>query len=420
MFLSKLGFEDKKQVYSFLSVVMSGQIIYSAFEAFKGTFYNLLMEVLGVTNTQMGVLFSLIGISMFFYIPGGWVNNRFSVRKILLVSLGIRFITTMVILFFSPGISVLYIITAIWGLTDAVFWPAVVNGVTLTSGDKNKGMAFGLLESIRRAAEMTMNMAIVGVMALLGGTIIVFKSAMIVYAFLILPMMYAVYRYVPNNELKVKEDENKNIVALKGVLVILKMPTVWLAALTALTVYWCYINLIFTVPYLQAVFKISTAQAAVFGVINTGLMGIISGIISGTLSDYVFKSSSKMMLVSLILTAITLITVILLPKSQNMLWVNIILLLLFSFSLFLAKGIILAPLAELELPKEFSGAAMSIGSFAAYASVFWGYALNGKIIDSYKADPVRAYQIIFTIGAVVAISGAIFAILLLLKNRKKS
>lgn len=416
---AKLGFENKKQVYSFLSVVMSGQIIYSAFEAFKGTFYNLLMETLGVTNTQMGILFSLIGISMFFYIPGGWVNNRFSVRKILLVSLAVRFLTTLVILFFSPTIKVLYVITAIWGLTDAVFWPAVVNGVTLTSGEKNKGMAFGLLESIRRATEMSMNMAIVGVMALIGGTVLVFKTAMIIYTFLIIPMMYAVYKYVPDNELEVKDNEDKNVVALKGVFVILKMPTVWLAALTALTVYWCYINLIFTVPYLQAVFKISTAQAAVFGVINTGFMGIISGVISGSLSDYVFKSSSKMMLVSLILTAITLILVVILPKTAVMLWINIILLMLFSFSLFLAKGIILAPLAELELPKEFSGAAMSIGSFAAYASVFWAYALNGKIIDSFKDDPVKAYQIIFMIGFVVAVCGAIFATLLILKTRKK-
>ncbi len=75
----------------FFSVVMSGQIIYSAFEAFKGTFYNLLLEVLKIDNTQMGILFTLIGSAMFFYIPAGWVNNRFSVKSILITSLLIRF-----------------------------------------------------------------------------------------------------------------------------------------------------------------------------------------------------------------------------------------------------------------------------------------------------------------------------------------
>ena len=72
----KIGFTSRNQLFGFFSVVMSGQIIYSAFEAFKGTFYNLLLDVLQIDNTQMGILFTLIGSAMFFYIPAGWVNNR--------------------------------------------------------------------------------------------------------------------------------------------------------------------------------------------------------------------------------------------------------------------------------------------------------------------------------------------------------
>lgn len=420
MLAKKMNFESRQQIYNFFTVILSGQIIYSAFEAFKGSFYNLLMETLNVNNTQMGTLFSLIGVAMFFYIPGGWVNNRFSVKKILLVSLGSRFVTTMIILIFAPRFFILCIIAFIWGVTDAIFWPAVVNGVLLASNEKNRGMAFGMLESVRRAVEIGMNLLIVGMMTLLGGTLLVFKSAMIIYTILILPMMYLVYKFVPNNQLEEKENESKNLTALKGVITILKMPKVWLASLTALTVYWCYINLIFTVPYLQAVFHISTSQAAIFGVINTGLMGVICGVVSGTLSDYLFKSSLKMMLVSLCLTVIALVTVIFLPKTEAMLWVNIIMLAIFSFSLFLAKGIILAPLAELNLPEEIQGAAMSIGSFATYASVFWAYALNGRIIDANKLDPIKAYETIFLIGATVAIVGAIFAILLLIIKKKEN
>ena len=172
----KIGFSSRKQVIGFFSVVMSGQIIYSAFEAFKGTFYNLLLEVLQIDNTQMGVLFTLIGSAMFFYIPAGWVNNRFSVRSILMTSLMVRFASMMTIILFKPDFNFLIVIAAIWGIVDAIFWPAVVNGVTLMSGDKNKGMAFGLLESVRRAAEMGMNAAIVGIMAIVGGSILVFQG----------------------------------------------------------------------------------------------------------------------------------------------------------------------------------------------------------------------------------------------------
>ncbi|MGR6859155.1 MFS transporter [Aliivibrio salmonicida] len=313
----KIGFTSRNQLFGFFSVVMSGQIIYSAFEAFKGTFYNLLLEVLQIDNTQMGILFTLIGSAMFFYIPAGWVNNRFSVKSILMTSLTIRFLSMMGIIFLEPGFSVLVVIAGLWGLVDAAFWPSVVNGVTLMSGDKNKGMAFGLLESVRRAAEMSMNAVIVGIMALVGGSILVFQGAIVFYTLLILPMIFCVWKFVPDNHLEVKQGESKNKEALKGLVHVLKMPTVWLAAITSLTVYWIYITLIYTVPYLQAVFGLSTAQAAIFGIINTGAMGVIAGLVAGSIADFVFKSSIKMMFFALALTAICLGVTIALPKTER-------------------------------------------------------------------------------------------------------
>ena len=413
----KLGFTSRNQIFGFFSVVMSGQIIYSAFEAFKGTFYNLLLEVLKIDNTQMGILFTLIGSAMFFYIPAGWINNRFSVRSILMTSLMIRFISMMTIILLEPSFSILIIIAGIWGLVDAAFWPAVVNGVTLMSGDKNKGMAFGLLESVRRATEMSMNALIVGIMALVGGSILVFQSAIVFYTLLIIPMIFCVWKFVPNNHMEIKQGESRNKEALKGLIHVLKMPTVWLAAITSLTVYWIYITLIYTVPYLQSVFGLSTAQAAIFGIINTGAMGVLAGLIAGSIADFIFKSSIKMMFFSLLLTALCLGITIILPKGQGMLMVNIVLLMCFSFSIFLAKGIILAPIAESGVPKDYSGSAMSVGSFAAYASVFWAYALNGWIIDTYP--PVQAYQIIFGIGLSVAALGMVCSLVLISLNNKR-
>ncbi len=72
---------------------MSGQIIYSAFEAFKGSLMIPLQQMLGITQTQFGILMSYIGIAMFLYVPAGWINNRFKVRTIILWSLGWRLAT---------------------------------------------------------------------------------------------------------------------------------------------------------------------------------------------------------------------------------------------------------------------------------------------------------------------------------------
>ncbi|WP_052356597.1 hypothetical protein [Faecalimicrobium dakarense] len=123
-----------------------------------------------------------------------------------------------------------------------------------------------------------------------------------------------------------------------------------------------------------------------------------------------------MMFVSLELTEVTLIATLVMPKGENMLMLSIVLLMLFSFSIFLAKGIILAPIIEANVPKDHSGSSMSVGSFAAYAPVFWAHGLNGKIIDNH--EPIVAYQKIFTIGAVVAIVGMVCAGVLVYMNKK--
>ncbi|ODJ57823.1 MFS transporter [Brochothrix thermosphacta] len=418
---AKLGFKTKEQFLGFSAVVLSGQLIYSSFEAFKGTFYDLLLEILQVNNAQLGVIFSLIGISIFFYIPGGWINNRFSVKSILIVGLVIRMLTTCIIIFFTPTFTVLKIVAVIWGLVDAFFWPAVLNGIVLLSGENNKGVAFGILESGRRALEMFMNLLIVAVMALIGG-IAVFKGGMLVYNLLIIPVIIIIIKYVPVNGIAATEktapEKKKSIEALKGMLEVIKMPTVWLASITALTIYWSYINLIYTVPYLQAVFGISRSQAALFGIINTGAMGVVAGIISGALSDYVFKSSSKMMFVALFMTFLALLTTLLIPKTPATMGISIALLMVFSFSIFLAKSVILTPIAESKIPEEYSGSSMSIGSFAAYAPVFWAYNLNGTIIDKYEA--VVAYEKIFQIGTVVALFGVVCSLVLVIVNKRSA
>ncbi|MCE5727855.1 MFS transporter [Staphylococcus pseudintermedius] len=421
--LDKLNFKDRKTLIGFLSVVTAGQLIYSSFEAFKGTFYNLLLEVLNVSNAELGAIFGLIGISIFFYIPGGWINNRFSIKSILIVGLLIRFITISVIIFFSPTFQVLKIIAIIWGIVDSFFWPAVLNGVIFFTDQSKRGMGFGLLESVRRAEEMLMNLLIVGIMSLVSG-IVVFKGGMLAYNLLIIPLILLIIKYVPKNGIAAMDEEekteitgNKSLEALKGLFYVLLKPKVWLASISAMSIYWGYIILIYSVPYLQKTFDLSTTQTALFGIFNTGLMGVLMGVSAGIISDYVFKSSSKMIFVALLLSSIILLGVVFIKGS---LFVSMALLIAFSVTTFLAKSVILAPIAEFDIPKKYAGSAMSVGSFAAYAPIFWVYTMNGKLLDAHQDNVVEAYRIIFEIGIIVAFLGSVCTLILLMLNRKSN
>lgn len=417
-------FLQRQKLPAFLTVVMAGQLTYSAFEAFKGSLLMPLTEVLGIGIDDFGKLMSILGLAMFMYVPAGWVNNRFTIRNILLVWAGWRLVTFL-ILYLVPGLSftVMMVIAFTWAVWDAIGWPAVVNGVSFVSqgsDSKGRGLAMGLLETIRRAAEFLMNIIIVGLIWLYpASTKHIMLSFAIGYSLLLIPLILALLKFVPKNAIAKEEGKSDNMAALIGLGKVLARPRVWLSGVAAMCVYWTYVNLIYSsAPYIKLVFNASEGASSAFGIFNTGFVGIVAGLVSGLVADYVFKSSTMMMAASLTITAIGVGLVYLLPHDESMLWPAMILLMVMAIGIFMGKAVLLAPVAELDLPEEINGSAMAVGSFLAYAPVLWGNYITSKIVERYKETAYVGYSYIFLITLVVALVGAVCAIALLLINRR--
>ena len=416
-------FMRKGRLVPFLTVAVSGEVLYSAFEAFKGALMIPLQEMLGISQTQFGLLMTYVGLALFFYLPAGWINNRFRVRTIILCSLGWRLVTYLVLFLLDPPFGLMAAIAVTWAIVDAIVWPAVANGVCVLAADedqKGRGLAMGLLESIRRFVEFALNgIVIVVLMFLPDATTTVMRVFAIAYTLLIVPMMIAVVRYVPDTRIATQARASHPVAALKGLLHVLSRPRIWLAGIAAMTVYWADINLMYvSAPYLQQVFHVSTAMSGAFGLLNTGLVAIVAGVVSGIVSDYVFKSSTRMMAVALGCVAVTCGLVLLLPVTRVMIIPILVLLIVVALATFLGKSVILAPIGELELPEEIAGSAMAVGSFLAYASILWGYNLNGYLLDSHASDPAAGYRIIFMITAGVTVIGCATAVILDRVNRR--
>ncbi|WP_036915386.1 MFS transporter [Propionimicrobium lymphophilum] len=418
------AFLRKGKVGGYLAVVATGQLVYSSFEAFKGSLILPMCNALGITMAQFGQMMSVIGLAMFMYVPGGWVNNRFPIKNILTIWAGWRLFTTLV-LYLIPGMpfQMMLAIAFTWAVGDAVGWPAVVNGVSYLSKDSDsegRGLAMGLLETIRRALEFVMNLLVVGALFVFPEQAnIVMRGFAIAYALFLIPMILLIRKYVPNNAIAKSEGKSENQAALIGLIQVLKKPRLWLAGLAGLCVYWSYVNLIYSsAPYLSLVFNASDGVAGAFGIFNTGFIGIIAGLLAGMLADYVFKSSTMMMAVGLSVIAIGSGLLLLLPANTTLMWPAMVLLMLMAMGVFLGKAVILAPVAELNLPEEINGSAMSVGSFLVYASIIWGNLVTSGIVDAHKDNPQTGYAIIFTITLVVAISGAVCAFFLATINHR--
>ena len=420
------AFMRRGRIIPFLVVALSGQVLYSSFESFKSSLMIPLQETLGITQSQFGQLMTYLGLAMFLYVPAGWVNNRVRVRTIILCGMAWRLVTYLILFVIIPPFVVMSAIAISWAVVDAIIWPAVANGVCILSADqdrKGKGMAMGMLEAVRRLTEFGLNGIVIVTLVFFpeSATTAVMRGFAIAYALLLVPMMVAVVRYVPDTRIATGERISHSVAALKGLLHVLSLPRIWLAGIAAMAVYWCDVNLMYiSAPYVQQVFGASTAVAAAFGIFNVGLIAMLAGIISGVTADYVFKSSTRMMMVALGFVAVACGIILTLPVTAAMIVPIVGLLIMVALATFLGKSVILAPIGELELPEEIDGSAMAVGSLLAYASILWGYNLDGRILDGHASDPAAGYRIIFIITASVAAVGCATAVVLDRANRRAS
>lgn len=425
-FFKRNGFNSKEQIAAFLTVVFSGQIIYSAFESFKIPFYQRLVEYYGLTDTQFGLLFTMLGVAVFFYIPAGWINNRFNARTILMIGLAYRCVTSLIMIGIKPPFPVMLVITLTWGILDAIFWPAVVKGVVLFSSKANKGFGLGTLTAFRAGGEATLNGIMIGIMTIFHGSMLAFKTGMMIYALLTIPMILLINRFVPadpvedgNVSADSAEVKNTGKEAYQGLVTTLKIPRVWLAGFAGMTVYWVYTTLVYTTPYFVRVYGLGSETAALYATINAILLGLGGGLVGGIVADKVFKSSAKTLAVTLGIGAVFLLLLTLTTKQNGNMILALALVSAFVFVTMMAKGIQQAPVAELNLPNSIMGSAMSVNSFMAFACILWATTLNGMILDAYKDSPETGFKLIFALMAAVGLVGAGLSLWLTKLNAKQ-
>ena len=424
------AFLRRDRVGAFLSIALSGQLVYAAFEALKGSLMLQVSDVLGIGIDGFGAMMSVIGLAMYMYVPAGWINNRFTIRSILVTWCAWRLVTLLTICL-APGLSfrMMLVIAFTWAIWDAIGWPAVVNGLTFISRDdrsQGRGMIMGFFEAIRRGVEFILASIVVGcVWAFPQHWKVIVIGFAVGYSLLLIPLIACLLHFVPRNAIAHQDNTSANTAALIGLFKVMARPRIWLAGLAAMCLYWTYVNLIYSsAPYLKLVYNVSDGVSGLFGAAATSLVGALICIPTGFVADYVFRSSTRMMMVALGTVTVGCAIILMLPigdeSSRPALIVPVVgLLILVALATFLGKSVILAPIGELELPEEIDGSAMAVGSLLAYASILWGYNLNGRIIDGCAGgDPAPGYRIIFMITGTAAAVGCVTAVILDRVNRR--
>ncbi|GMO42128.1 MAG: MFS transporter [Treponemataceae bacterium] len=406
--LKMLGFDNKTFVRFFI-IVANSQLIY-AFIALRSVLYDPFIEVMGVTNTEFGILMGFIGfISTFGGAAIGWLQDRFSERDILAVN---TFIYGGLGLALSLVPAVPFPVKCLCFISfgfnaDAMYWATILKSVRQIAKEDRQGTAFGVMEFFRGLWELVSNGIGVAIFTVLGSTLFGMRMAMTAACAIMFISGISVMLFIPKNkELASKGAAEKTRFAFKGFIVYLKNPWVWMTGLSASCVYAMFIGVnTYFVPYLKNVYLLPVSLVGVFGLVNGSITRFVAGPVSGMFADKKFKSSAHLMRLCYGSLAVLLLAILLLPTGKTLVYPAMIILLLVAVFCFLIRGIYYAPIGEMGIARENGAAAMAVASFIGYSPSFWGYPLYGSLIDIFGHE--QAYRYIFILLIVLSVAGFI-------------
>lgn len=403
--LLKFGFGEKlrKNLFAILIISFGGAIIYGL-PYFRYDYYDAYLQVYNLNNTQMGVFGSIFGVfGMISYLFGGYVADRVSIRKIIVLSLvgtGLGgFVHLLPLSFYS-----LVALYAFWGFSSLfAFWPACVKAVRMMSDSDGQGKAFGIFEGGRGvAAALAASLAVIafrmGAKALgdtLGmGYIIIFYS--------VITILCGVLAYFNMNDEVVNDGEK---ISFKDIGAVVKLPAVWIIAIVTFCNYVFTLSLYYFVPYATSLLGMTVASAALLAAVKR-YISPISNVGGGYIGDKI--GTGNLLFVSFVVMAAGTAGILLLPlkTSTVIIWMFVALYIINYLFYQVNYSLTWAMMEEGAIPDKYSGTAAGLISTIGYLPDIFISLMAGKLLDSYPGATGYRYFFIFLIAMLIL--GAVF------------
>jgi len=392
-----------------VTLIFAGEIIFGLPFHTARFFRPTLLEAFSFTNTQLGDVFAVYGVTaMLAYFPGGMLADRFSARTLLTVSL----LATGVGGFYMatyPGALGMALLYGYWGITTILlFWAALIRATREWGGTTSQGKAFGFLEGGRGAAA--------ALVATLGIAVLTFffpddasrvsdeerrsafRAVIYMYSFAAIGTAAMTWFLIP--AARHAGDSSRSL--WHGAGAVLTRPLVWAQAAIIICAYCAYKGLDNYSLYAKQVLgmdELAAAQLSAYG----AYIRPVAAIAAGVLADR--RTASKVIGVSFFVLLISYAMLsFALPDGPGLtvIYANIF---VSFFAVFALRGVYFALLEENKTPAYFTGAATGMVSFVGYTPEIFFAPITGRILDA--APGLVGHQNYFLFLAGVMIIGLI-------------
>ncbi len=379
--------------------ISGGVIFYLPF--LQEVYYKPLADALDLDNAQVGSLMSAFGVTaMLSYVPGGWMADRVSPRKLLTSSLlltggsGLYFAT-------FPSYAISLALHALWGVTiTLLFWGAMIRVTRNWAPAKQQGRAFGILETGRGFGEVLSSMAILAVFGLLGSDKFALSMVIVQFSVLIFVLGILAWFTIGDEAGGQNATDDQPKVGLKDIIAVMKMPAVWLIAIVILSGYCAYWGTFRFTSYSSDIFLMSVTMAAALSV-GKLWMKPIAALSAGFISDKFGVAKSVAFLFVVLITSFSTFAVM--PGLPSLLPMMIVNVAIASLAIFAMRGIYFALLEEGGIPLSVTGTAAGIVSVVGFTPDIFMPLLGGVLLDRFPGQ--EGYRIFFFTVAGICVVG---------------
>ena len=412
-----------RRILIIIALVIAGEMVFGL-PFHTGRFFRpTMLDVFGFTNTQLGDLFAVYGVTaMLTYFPGGALADHFSARKLIALSLlttgaGGLFMASI------PGAAATAILYGFWGVTTIfLFWGALIRSTREWGGDSSQGAAFGILESGRGlVAALFAALAVVVFASLMPDDATLatdaerrtaFQAVIYVYALISVGTAALVWFVIPgpNHEPTITKRN-----PLKGMLEVMGRPIIWAQALVIVCAYCFYKGAQNWSLYAVQVLGMDEVEAAQFTAIGAYVRPI-AALTAGVVADRIGATRSiGACFVLLFVTSIALAVI-----TPELVGMPIIVANMFGslFGVFGLRGVYFALLQDTRTPRHITGAAVGMVSVIGFTPEIFFSPIAGRILDATPG--VGGHLDLFKLLAVIALTGFLALIWLVRLKRNNS
>lgn len=393
-----------------VTLVFAGEIIFGLPFHTARFFRPTLLEAFHFTNTQLGDIFAVYGVTaMIAYFPGGALADRFSARGLLTASLLATGAGGLYMASYpgSVGMALLY---AYWGVTTILlFWAALIRATREWGGEHAQGEAFGILEGGRGLVAALLSSIGVALLALYmpDNPLLVsdverreaFRAIIFLYSGATFLTAFLCWLLIPPSRYTGRDSKS----LLHGMAVVVARPLVWAQAAVIICAYCGYKGLDNFSLYAVQVLGMDEVKGAGLSTVGAYVRPV-AAVLAGLLADRWTAGRTISLLFGVLLLSFGLLSV-LMPEgrvSVLLIYGNIF---VSFFAVFALRGVYFALFEENNVPANLTGTVAGMVSFIGYTpEIFFG-PITGRILDA--SPGIEGHQHYFLFLAAVAAVGVL-------------